>query len=157
LQRRRPRRPAPGPPGPPREEDDRRHRGLEGRALRAHRPGVGVPPVRMFALAAGALAALAASAALPAPAAPLAPSPLPSPAPGLVDVGGHRLDVLRAGSGSPPVVFEAGLGNALEAWERVWPAVAGTNEVVVYSRSGLGRSERGPLPHTARGAVEELH
>jgi pimeloyl-ACP methyl ester carboxylesterase len=110
-----------------------------------------LPSVRTLAVAVPALAAMAALAAAAAPATP------PPPAPRLVDVGGHRLDVLRAGSGSPVVVFEAGLGDSLEAWERVWPAVAGTTEVVVYSRSGLGRSERGPHPHTARGAAEELH
>jgi pimeloyl-ACP methyl ester carboxylesterase len=67
------------------------------------------------------------------------------------------MDVLRAGSGSPAVVFEGGLGNSLETWQHVWPAVSKRAAVVVYSRSGLGRSERGPRPHMAQGAAEELH
>jgi pimeloyl-ACP methyl ester carboxylesterase len=79
------------------------------------------------------------------------------PAPRLVSIGGHRLDTIRAGSGSPAIVFEGGLGNPLDTWEHVWPAVSTLSTVVVYSRSGLGRSEPGPAEHTARGATDELH
>lgn len=77
--------------------------------------------------------------------------------PQLVDLGSHRLDVVRAGTGSPAVVFEAGLGDALDNWDRVWPEVAEFTTVVAYSRSGIGRSEPGPEPHTARRAAAELH
>jgi pimeloyl-ACP methyl ester carboxylesterase len=75
----------------------------------------------------------------------------------LVDVGGHRLEVLRAGTGDPTVVFEAGLGDSLDTWAPVWPAVAAYTTVVAYSRSGFGRSEPGAPEHTARRAVTELH
>ena len=75
----------------------------------------------------------------------------------LVDVGGHHLEVLRAGTGAPTVVFEAGLGDSLDTWAPVWPAVAAYSTVVAYSRSGFGRSEAGPPEHTARRAVRELH
>lgn len=81
----------------------------------------------------------------------------PDPAPRLVSVGTHRLDVLQAGSGSGTIVFEGGLGNDLSTWEHVWPPVSGFAPVVVYSRSGLGRSEPGPGKHTAREAVGDLH
>jgi pimeloyl-ACP methyl ester carboxylesterase len=77
--------------------------------------------------------------------------------PQLVDIGSHRLDVLRAGAGGPAVVFEAGLGDDLSDWDRVWPAVAEFSTVVAYSRSGIGRSEPGPEAHTARRAAAELH
>src|SRR5437588_3393333 len=75
----------------------------------------------------------------------------------LVDIGGYRLSVLRAGTGAPTVVFEAGLGDSLDTWAPVWPAVAAYTTVVAYSRSGFGRSEPGPPEHTARRAVTELH
>jgi pimeloyl-ACP methyl ester carboxylesterase len=77
--------------------------------------------------------------------------------PQLVDIGSHRLDVLRAGSGAPAVVFEAGLGDDLGDWDRVWPVVAEFTTVVAYSRSGIGRSEPGPEDHTAQRAAAELH
>ena len=73
-----------------------------------------------------------------------APPTLAGQTPQLVDIGGLRLDVVRAGAGAPAVVFEAGLGDALNDWDRVWPAVAGFTTVVAYSRSGLGRSDPGP-------------
>jgi pimeloyl-ACP methyl ester carboxylesterase len=76
-----------------------------------------------------------------------------------VDVGGYRLDVVRAGEGAPVVVFEAGLGDSLDDWARIWPSVARTTTVVAYSRAGLGRSERAtnPRDRSARREVNELH
>jgi pimeloyl-ACP methyl ester carboxylesterase len=87
----------------------------------------------------------------------LTPLVVASQTPQLVDVGGHRLDVLRAGSGGPAIIFEAGLGDDLGDWARVWPAAAEFSTVVVYSRSGLGRSELGPGDHSARTEMTELH
>jgi pimeloyl-ACP methyl ester carboxylesterase len=77
--------------------------------------------------------------------------------PELVDVGGYRLDVLRAGTGTPTLVLVAGLGNPLDSWTQIWPSAAQFSTVVAYSRAGLGRSEEGSQDHTARGAVAELH
>jgi pimeloyl-ACP methyl ester carboxylesterase len=75
--------------------------------------------------------------------------------PELIDVGGFRLDVLRGGSGGPPIIFEAGLGSTLETWEKVWPAAAKLSTTVAYSRFGLGRSDAGSLAclSTARSSV----
>lgn len=77
----------------------------------------------------------------------------------LVDVGGYRLDVVRAGQGSPVVVFEAGLGDSLDDWASVWPEVAKLTTVVVYSRAGFGRSDppTNPADRSARREVGELH
>jgi pimeloyl-ACP methyl ester carboxylesterase len=75
----------------------------------------------------------------------------------LVDVGSHRLDVVRAGAGSPAVILEAGLGNGLDDWDPVWPSLVQFSTVVAYSRSGNGKSEPGRQPHTARNAAVELH
>jgi len=75
----------------------------------------------------------------------------------LVDIGSHRLDVVRAGAGSPAVILEAGLGNGLDDWDPIWPSLAQCSTVVAYSRSGNGKSERGSQPHTAKNAAAELH
>jgi len=87
----------------------------------------------------------------------LCSSPLESQTATLVNVGNHHLDVLRTGHGSPAIVLEAGLGNPLDSWAKVWPGLAGLSTVVAYSRAGLGRSEAAAHPHTASGAVQELH
>jgi pimeloyl-ACP methyl ester carboxylesterase len=81
----------------------------------------------------------------------------PRAEPRLVSIGTHRLEVDVRGSGALPVVFEGGLGNALDTWDHVLPAVAEFAPVVAYSRSGLGHSELGPKLHTAAVAVAELH
>lgn len=86
-----------------------------------------------------------------------APPALAGQTPQMVDIGGLRLQVVRAGAGAPAVVFEAGLGDPLNDWDRVWPAVAQFTTVVAYSRSGIGRSDPGPEEHAARRAAAELH
>lgn len=75
----------------------------------------------------------------------------------LVDVGGYRLQALRAGNGGPTVVFETGLGDSLETWDPIWPAIAKQTTIVAYSRAGFGRSEPGPADRSARREVTELH
>jgi pimeloyl-ACP methyl ester carboxylesterase len=77
--------------------------------------------------------------------------------PQLVEVGGYRLDVVRAGSGTPSTILVAGLGNALDTWAQIIPSTAELSTVVAYSRAGLGRSEPGPSKHTAKDSVLELH
>jgi hypothetical protein len=57
-----------------------------------------------------------------------------------VDGGGYQLDVVRAGHGSPVVVFEAGLGDALDDCVSIWPAIAKITTVVAYSRAGFRSS-----------------
>ena len=88
----------------------------------------------------------------------LVPAVLLGQSPQLVDIGTHKLDVLRAGTGTPTIVFEAGLGDdGLDDWKRVWSAAAQMSSVVVYSRSGNGRSQLGPGDHSAHTCATELH
>ena len=82
---------------------------------------------------------------------------LAAPTAELVDVGGYRVDALRAGSGSPAIVLVGGLGNELETWSQITPAAAELTTVVAYSRAGLGRSEPGKGEFTLHTAVSELH
>src|SRR5205085_9280592 len=75
----------------------------------------------------------------------------------LVGIGGYRLDVLRAGTGTPVVVFEAGLADSLDTWSPILPAIATQATVVAYSRAGFGKSEVGPPDRSAAHEVTELH
>lgn len=80
------------------------------------------------------------------------------PPPGqLVDVGGYRLHIDCAGSGSPTVVIDAGWGDWSTAWGPVQAGVAGTTRVCTYDRAGIGWSEPGPLPRDAAQFAGELH
>ena len=87
----------------------------------------------------------------------LLPASTQAQTPTLVDVGGHRLDVLQVGAGPQTVVLEGGLANPLDSWKKVWPDLATFTTVVAYSRAGVGRSDPLLGPHTARMAVEDLH
>ena len=88
-----------------------------------------------------------------------APSPVGD---ALVDIGGRRLHVSCSGTGSPPVILEAGLGRApaWEIWKPIQPAVAKITRVCAYDRAGRGTSDSDPKAatefRTGRAAVEDL-
>jgi pimeloyl-ACP methyl ester carboxylesterase len=76
---------------------------------------------------------------------------------GLVDVGGRRLWVECAGTGSATVVFEAGGAND----STVWGAIAAEARhlgvrTLLYDRAGLGRSEPDAHPYSVEREVEAL-
>jgi len=79
------------------------------------------------------------------------------PPPGsLVDVGECRLHLQVAGSGSPTVLLESGLGGMSSAWAWVFPEAARLTRVVAYDRAGLGWSQVSTGPKTAALTVERL-
>jgi len=78
-------------------------------------------------------------------------------APGrLIDVGGHRLHVTCAGSGSPVVVLEAGIAASSLSWSVVQPGIAAFSRVCSYDRAGLAWSEPPSCPRTFDRIVQEL-
>jgi pimeloyl-ACP methyl ester carboxylesterase len=80
-----------------------------------------------------------------------------TPPPGrLVDVGGHRLHIWCIGSGAPAVILETGLGGTSADWGFVQPKAAEFTRVCSYDRAGMGYSDPGPAPRTARRIAHEL-
>ena len=80
-----------------------------------------------------------------------------TPPPGrLVDVGGHRLHVWCTGAGSPAVILDNGLGGSTAGWGYVQPDVSRFTRVCSYDRAGMGYSDPGPTPRTARRIASEL-
>jgi pimeloyl-ACP methyl ester carboxylesterase len=80
-----------------------------------------------------------------------------TPAPGhLVDIGGYRLHLWCSGDGAPAVILDTGLGGTSAAWGFVQPDVARFTRVCSYDRAGLGYSDPGPSPRTARRIASEL-
>ena len=74
-----------------------------------------------------------------------------------VDVGGHNLQFLVGGQGSPAVIFEGGFGTGIASWSRVQKDVAAFAQTVSYDRAGLGQSDPGPKPRSAKQIATELH
>lgn len=60
----------------------------------------------------------------------------------------------RAGTGTPVVVFESGMGASRSSWGAIAPAIAERTTAVVYDRSGLGRS--GPDAYGRRRDLDRL-
>src|ERR1700722_8865263 len=60
----------------------------------------------------------------------------------LVDIGGRPMQIDRPGSGTPTVVFEAGLDTMGSlSWSAVHDAIAATTRACAYSRAGVMWSE----------------
>jgi pimeloyl-ACP methyl ester carboxylesterase len=80
------------------------------------------------------------------------------PMPGrLIDVGGHRLHLNCAGSGSPTVVLEPGAGGMSSNLGWITPAVARETRVCVYDRAGRGWSEPSDTLQDGVQIATDLH
>ena len=80
-----------------------------------------------------------------------------TPPPGhLIDVGEHRLHLWCTGDGAPAVILDAGLGGTSAGWGFVQPEIARFTRVCSYDRAGMGYSDPGPSPRTARRIASEL-
>jgi pimeloyl-ACP methyl ester carboxylesterase len=55
-----------------------------------------------------------------------------------VQTAAGRHDVAKAGTGTPPVIFEAGAGDGLDTWKQVFPEIAKQTTAFAYSRRGYG-------------------
>jgi pimeloyl-ACP methyl ester carboxylesterase len=76
----------------------------------------------------------------------------------LVDIGnGQRLNLYCLGSGSPAVIFDAGLGDSTIAWAMVQPAISKKTMTCSFDRAGLGFSDAARRPSTAINQTEDLH
>ena len=73
-----------------------------------------------------------------------------------VDAGGHALHMLIVGDHGPTVVLESGLPGGI-GMEQIRQGVGHFARVVAYDRAGLGDSQSGPLPRTAKQIAAELH
>ena len=78
-------------------------------------------------------------------------------APGKLGLAGrHRLHYRCAGTGTPAVVFEAGIAASSLTWSRVQPIIARSTRACSYDRAGLAWSEPAPSPRTMPVLVCEL-
>jgi pimeloyl-ACP methyl ester carboxylesterase len=79
------------------------------------------------------------------------------PAPGrLVQVEGRTMHIWCSGSGGPTVILETGLGGTTADWGFVQPKTARFTRVCSYDRAGVGYSDPGRSPRTARRIAYEL-
>lgn len=74
----------------------------------------------------------------------------------MADVGGHRLFAQWAGEGPVTVVLESGQGTSSEVWSKVFPELARLTRTFAYDRAGLGKSEIGKTPRSAKQTLDEL-
>lgn len=71
-------------------------------------------------------------------------------------IGGGTIAYSVAGSGAPTIVLINGSGGPVEAWYRLYPAIARLGTVIAYDRPGVGGSSPPLVPQTGEAAVETL-
>ena len=94
-----------------------------------------------------------------AAAAAATPTARPGPRGLLVDIGGRRLHLVRAGpaSGAPTVLLEAGSFGFSADWSVVQARLAGQGlRSLAYDRAGMGWSDPGPAPRDGLAIVADL-
>ena len=74
-----------------------------------------------------------------------------------IALGSYHLHTLVGGTGGPVVVFESGMGDGTDSWEKVQPDIAMLTGTLSYDRPGLGQSERAPALHDLNQSADELH
>ena len=80
------------------------------------------------------------------------------PPPGKIySVDGYGVHLNCAGSGSPTIVLEAGMGEDWMAWRKVQPELAKQIRVCSYDRAGYGWSEVRPGARDASSIADQLH
>lgn len=81
------------------------------------------------------------------------------PPPGkLVDIGGRRMHIDCRGSGSPTVIFEAGLGTGGSLdWTLVHDKIASFTRACAYDRAGIMWSDAKSTPQDAAAVAQDLH
>jgi pimeloyl-ACP methyl ester carboxylesterase len=70
---------------------------------------------------------------------------------------GRRLNIYCAGTGSPTVVFDSGLGEKTANWGLIQPVIAKHTRACSYDRAGLGFSDPPNRPSTSANMVNDLH
>lgn len=75
----------------------------------------------------------------------------------LIDVDGHKMEIVRAGHGEPTVVFEPGIDSDLRTWSAIQPRVAEITGTLYYAHFGFGGSGPALAPRSAQAIVAELH
>jgi pimeloyl-ACP methyl ester carboxylesterase len=81
-------------------------------------------------------------------------APLPGDRLAITEAGTYEISEI--GHGSPPIVFEAGLGAYKESWNKIVPTVAENCAVFAYDRPGVGHSEPTARPRHGTIIVEDL-
>lgn len=78
-----------------------------------------------------------------------------------IDAGGHSLNLLLGGQasqpGTPAVILEGGFGAGIASWSIVQNEIPKFAQVVSYDRAGVGQSDPGPVPRSAKQISQELH
>lgn len=73
------------------------------------------------------------------------------------EVRDNKLHYIKKGTGSPTVVFDAGLGEGIISWSKVQNKVSEYTSTISYDRAGIMWSDRGNNPKNSKQITTDLH
>ena len=74
----------------------------------------------------------------------------------IATIDGRRSAFVKAGEGSPVIVFFSGAGMPIDSWFKVYPTAATMSTAIAYDRLGVDRSDRPTVPQTGDIIVATL-
>lgn len=58
-----------------------------------------------------------------------------------IEINSQKVEILSKGTGKPAILILSGMGSPFYEWEEISSKLAETNQVIMYHRPGLGKSE----------------
>lgn len=74
-----------------------------------------------------------------------------------IDIGGRRINMHCAGTGTPTVILMAGIFSWSVVWYKTQPVIAQNTRVCTFDRASYGFSDPAPRPQLLAEVVEDLH
>ncbi|MBC3758175.1 alpha/beta hydrolase [Hyunsoonleella sp. SJ7] len=69
---------------------------------------------------------------------------------------GNTLEYALKGNGSPTIVFESGMGQSLDTWNKIFDSLSQHNRVYAYNRPGYSNSTNNKLPNSVQEVAQQL-
>ena len=83
--------------------------------------------------------------------------PVSEPVREMIEVGDHKLQMVRGGAGRVTVIFETGAGGHLDLWLPIAARLNAEAATICYSRAGARGSEDASYVRTPAAVATELH
>lgn len=74
-----------------------------------------------------------------------------------IDIGGRRINMHCAGTGTPTVILMAGIFSWSVVWYKTQPVIAQNTRVCTFDRASYGFSDPAPRPQLLADVVDDLH
>lgn len=73
-----------------------------------------------------------------------------------IEINDQKIEILSKGTGNPAILILTGMGSPFYEWEEITYKLAETNQVIMYHRPGLGKSENNHIERTTEDVTKDI-